>query len=91
MIDGPPQIDHLAVQLDVHLIEVPAPVPDAAHAAHSSPPDVRCEQWPESVPPQPHRLMAEVVATLEQQVLDVAQAERKPDIEHHHLADKLGR
>jgi hypothetical protein len=40
--------------------------------------DVRRKQWTEPVPPQPHRLVADVDAPFEQQVLDIAQRQRKP-------------
>ena len=35
--------------------------------------------------------MAQVDATLEQEILDVPQAQREPDIHHHHEPDHLGR
>jgi hypothetical protein len=35
--------------------------------------DLAGEHRPKPVPPQPHRLMADVDAALEQQVLDIAQ------------------
>jgi hypothetical protein len=41
--------------------------------ANSLPAHVRGEQGPESIPPQPHGLVADIDAALEQQVLDVAQ------------------
>ena len=73
VIDRAPEVDHLAVQLHVHLIEVPAPVAKPAHAVHPTPADLAGEEWAEPVPPQPHRLMAKVKAALEQQILDITQ------------------
>ena len=43
------------------------------------------------VPPEPHRLMADIDATLEQQILDLAQRQRIADVQHHSEADHLGR
>ena len=41
--------------------------------------------------PEPHRLVADVDATFEQQVLDLAQRQRITDVHHHREADDLGR
>ena len=73
VIDGAPQIVHLAVDLHVHLIKVPSPVSDDLHPANPLASNVRCEQWPKAVPPEPDSLMAKVDATLEQQVLHIPQ------------------
>src|SRR5215217_6881088 len=73
MIDGTPQVAHLAIHLHVHLVEMPPPLAEAAHAAHPLPTDVACEQRAEPVPPVPHRLMTDVDATLCKQVFDVPQ------------------
>ena len=54
-------------------------------------PDLRHEHRTEPVPPQPHRLMADIDAALEQNVLDLAQRQRIPDIHHHRQADDFGR
>ncbi len=46
---------------------------ETAHSANTLAADVAGEHRPESVPPGPHGLMADVDATLEQQVFDVPQ------------------
>ena len=51
--------------------------------------DLRSEERTKPVPPQPHRLVADVDAALMQQVLDVAQRERKSDVHHHGEADNF--
>jgi len=71
MIDCSPEVDHLAIKLHVHLIEVPLPMAKASRAARPLPANVGCEQRPEPVPPVPHRLMAEGDAALEQQVFHI--------------------
>src|SRR4051794_31085220 len=68
VIDGSPQVAHLAVHLHVHLIKVPAPLAEATHAAHPLPADVACEQRTEPVPPVSYSLMADVDAALGQKV-----------------------
>jgi hypothetical protein len=39
VIDGTPQIDHLAVHLHLHLFKVPSPVTKATHVVEALPPD----------------------------------------------------
>ena len=90
LIDCTPKVDHLSIQLHVHLIEVPAPVAKAAHARDALPTNVAGEQRPKPVPPHPHCLVANVDPSLEQQVLDVPEAERVLHIHHHDEADHLG-
>lgn len=91
VIDRAPELDHLAVELHVHLVEVPAPMPKPPHVVHPPPSDLPGKERTEPVPPEAHGLMAKVIATLEQQVLDVPERQRKPDIQHHHVTDQLGR
>ncbi len=91
LVDGAPEVNHLAVQPDVHLVEVPAPLAKTAHPVHPLPAYVGGEHRTEPVPPVAHGLMADVDAALGQQVLDVPQRQREPDIHHHHEADHLGR
>ena len=43
------------------------------------------------VPPEPYRLVADIDTALEQQVLDLAQRQRVPDIHHHREANDFGR
>jgi hypothetical protein len=43
-----------------------------------------------TVPPVPHRLMADLNAALVQKILDVVEREREPDVEHHRQSDDLG-
>ena len=64
---------------------------EAAHAANALAPNVTCKQRAEPIPPHPHRLMANVDPTLEQQVFDIAQRQREPHVHHHHQADHFGR
>ena len=59
--------------LHEHLVEMPTPMPEAIDAAHPLPPDICCEHWSKAVPPQPCRIVADVLFPLEQQVFHVAQ------------------
>ncbi len=51
VIDRTPEIDHIAVQIDVHLVEMPTPVSDASHGLNPLASDVGGEHRPEPVPP----------------------------------------
>ena len=53
--------------------------------------DLRREHRTEPVPPEPHRLVADVDASLEQNILDLAQRQRITDVHHHYEPDHLGR
>jgi hypothetical protein len=57
MIDRPPEVHHLAVQLHVHLVEVPAPVAETAHSTYLLTADIAGEHRAEPVPPHPHHLV----------------------------------
>ena len=91
LVDGAPEIDHLAVQLHVHLVQVPPPVAEPTHPVDALPPDVASEHRPKAVPPQPYRFMTDVDPTLEQQVLDVPQRQREAHVHQHHQPDHLRR
>jgi hypothetical protein len=72
MIDGAPQIVHLAVDLHVDLVEVPAPMRMSPHAIDTLLTDLGGEHGAKPVPPEPHRLVTDVDAALGKQVFNVA-------------------
>ena len=53
-------------------------------------PDLRGKHRADPVPPKSDRLVADVDATLKQQVLDLARRRRIPDAQHHYQADDPG-
>lgn len=87
MVDGPPQVVHLAVGLHKDFIDVSAPVRIALHSADPLPLDIGCKHGTKPVPLQPNRFMTNIYSALEQQVFDVPERERIPHIEHHDHAD----
>jgi len=91
LVDCAPEVMHLAVDLHIHLVEVPFPLAKALHSVHPLAPDIGCKQRAEPVPPMPHRLVADVDPVLGQQILNVPQAQRKPHVHHHNQPDDLGR
>ena len=72
VIDRTPEVKHLAVYPREHLVHVPAPV-RIAPVRNAAFPDLGRKHRTETVPPVPYRLMADIDATLEQNVLDLAQ------------------
>ena len=90
-LDSPPEVAHLAVDLHVDLVETPMPMGELAHVLDPLSADLAGEHRAEPVSPQPHGLVTNVDAALEQQVLDVAQGQGETDLKHDHQPDHLGR
>src|SRR6056297_446378 len=88
VIDGAPEVVHLAVDLHEHLVEVPSPVA-GLHALDAALADLGSEQRTEAMPPEPHRLVADLDTALMQKILDVPKREREPDVHHHRQTDDL--
>ncbi len=76
----------LAGDGDHDLIEVPL-VPGCGQ----TPPDLARNALAELQRPLPHRLMADLDAAGGQHLLDHTQAERKPEVQPHGMADHLRR
>ena len=89
IIDSAPQPEFSATNLDDHLVEVPAPAA-RSHPFDPALPDLGRKHWPEALPPEPDRFMADLNAALMQQILDVAERQRETDVQHHRQADDLG-
>ncbi len=89
LVDRPPQVMQLSVDLYVDLIEMPLPLPETAHPACPLTSHISRKQWTKSVPPVPHSLMADVDPALRQQILDVPKAQRKTYIHHYDQTDDL--
>ena len=56
-----------------------------------SPADLGSGHRAEPVPPEPHRLVTDIDAALEQDVFNLAQRQRISNIHHHRQADDLRR
>jgi len=54
-------------------------------------PNLGGEHGTKPVPPEKHRLVADVDATIEQQTLELPQRKRIADIHHYREANNLGR
>ena len=84
-IDGAPEIHSLAADRDEHLVQMPIRIgltphgPKASRIARTEGPD-----------PSPNRLVGHNDPTLGEQLLDIAVAERKPEIDSDRVLNNLG-
>ena len=88
MIDSPPKIVSLAVDLHEHLIQMPTPSA-GFHARNTSFSYLRREQWTEPMPPKSHSFMADIDATFVEQIFHIAKGQRETNVHHNRQADDL--
>ena len=69
---------YFAVDLHADLIKVPLPVGVGPHGVDPFAADLSGEYRAQPVPPQPHRLVADVDASFGQNVFHIAQRQRVP-------------
>lgn len=91
MINGPPEIVGLSIDLHEDLIQVPLPLRDLSHEIRSPDADLAGEHRPKPIDPEPHALVADIDPALMEKVFDIPKRKRKPDIHHHRKLDDLGR
>ncbi len=87
VIHGAPQVMRFTVDPDEHFVQVPTPSGIRLMLVDTSLPDIRGEHWTKPVPPEPHGFVANIDATLEQKIFDLAQRERITDVHHHREAN----
>jgi hypothetical protein len=80
----------LSIDPNEHLVQVPAPL-GKQPMMKASFSDLIGEHRTEAIPPEPHCLVTDVDAPLEQNILDLSQRQRIADVHHHREADHLGR
>lgn len=68
LIYGSPEVEHLPIDPHIHLVQMPPPMPETPHVAHSLAPDIGRGHATEAVPPQPDRFMADIDPTFEEQI-----------------------
>src|SRR5271166_4504400 len=91
VIDSPPEIAELAVDLHKDLIQMPTPLGEAAYVRYPFLSDLGSEHRAKSVPPKSDCLMADVDPPLGQEILDVAQRQRVPQVHHYDQTDHFRR
>jgi hypothetical protein len=91
MINSPPKVTGLTVDLDEYLVEMALSFRIITHWADPFPTKISSEHWAETVPPISNCFMANVDATLVQQILDIAKRQGKTNIHHHRKANDFWR
>jgi hypothetical protein len=89
IIIGAPKIMRLAVELHEYLVQMPLPVRISPHSIDPVFTDFCREHRAKSVPPVPHRFVADLDPSLVQQVFDVSERKREPNVEHRRQANDL--
>jgi hypothetical protein len=82
VIHSPPKGMRLAVDTHENLVQVPSPIRVRTHLLDTFTADFSGEHWAKSIPPVPHRFVADVDAALVQQVLDIAERKGKANVHH---------
>ncbi len=90
VIYGAPEIMSLSIHLHKNLFHVPLPFRECSQLLHPLSPDLGGKHRPETVPPVADGFVTDIDASLVQQVFDIPQGKRKPDVQHHRQADDLG-
>src|ERR1700722_13074116 len=85
-IDGPPQVDHSAVDFQIDFVEMPGRVRLLATLSQ-----VGGDHRSEMVHPTPNRLVGHRHSAFRQQILDVTQAEGEPEVEPYRSVNDFGR
>ncbi len=88
VIDGPPKIMPLPVDLHKHLVQMPAP-PAGLHAGNSAFSYLGSDHRAKPMPPVSHRFMADIDAAFVQQILDISKGQRETDVHHNRQSDNL--
>ena len=85
-VDGAPEIEHSAVDFQIDLVKMPGRVRLGPALSQ-----VRCDERPEMIHPASDRLIRDPNRALREQIFDVAQAQREPELEPNRLLNDLGR
>jgi hypothetical protein len=86
VICGAPQVVGFTVDLYEHLVQMPLPIRMSPKVLNPFSSDLRGKHRAKSIPPEPHRFVADIDATFMQQILNIAKGKWKPDVHHHRQA-----
>ena len=78
-----------STRLYVDLVNVPAPTAAATYPVCPLSTNIGCEFGPEPDTPSSHRCVADLDQVFEQQVVDIAKAQRKPHPDKHRKTGDL--
>ena len=86
VMEGPPEVATLTVDLPEHFVELPAPSA-GSHTFDPSFSDLRGDHWTKAVPPISDRFVAHIDTLLMKEIFGIPERERKTDVEHRRPAD----
>jgi hypothetical protein len=89
VINGPPKVVRLAVNLHEHLIQMRLPVCPRPHSVNPTATDLSGKHLAKTVPSKSNSFVADVDATFVQKIFHIPQRERKTSVHHHGQADDL--
>ena len=81
-IDSAPQIHPFAVDGDKHLVEMPSPIRSGSKSS-----ELVCISQTELHRPAPDALVGDIYAAFSEEVFDIPEAQRKPEIEPNCMLD----
>ena len=90
VINGPPKVVRLAVNLPDQLLQMPLPVRKSSHPTDPISTNFSGANRGKPMPPKPNRPVAELDPKLFKQILNVPKRQREPDVQHHRQTDDLG-
>ncbi len=90
MINRPPKVMRLAIDLHEIIIQVPLPIRVSAHLLNALPADFSSEHPAKPIPPEPNGFVADINAAFVQKILNIPKRRRETDIELHRQPDDLG-
>ena len=90
VINRPPKVVALAVDLHENLVQMPLPIRIGSHSTDPFPADFSGKHRANSIPPVPHSFVADADAALVQQVLDIPKRKWKAKVESESTAYPLG-
>ena len=89
VINRPPKIMHLSIDLRENLVEEPRPVRIGLHPTDPVSSDLEGKHRAKSVLPDPQGFVAHIDPSLAQQVFYIPRRKRKPKIQHHRQTNNL--
>jgi hypothetical protein len=89
VVDGPSEVVVHPVDLHVDLVQLPLSVMVRKHRLDALVPDLYCKHRTEPVPPEPHGFEADLDPSLVKKILNIAERQREPKLQHHRQTGDL--
>jgi hypothetical protein len=83
VIESSPEVLTFTIDFQEDPVDMPLPSREGTQLLYPTAPNLGCELRPKPTPPEADSFMADVKASLVQQILDVPERQRESDIQHH--------